>query len=350
MEPISGFFSYPEGNVSQGPGSMELLSSCPGSWCELWRGTRHGRFRVWKCLKKEFRGRHLYENMIRKEFDIGYSLRHNNIVEYYAFVTLPDLGNCIEMEWVDGAPLTPGSADENRRLALQVCDALEYLHARQVIHKDLKPANILVTHNGRNVKIIDFGLADADDTLHRLKAGTDGYAAPELREGGIFDARTDIYAFGKVLEGLGYKRLSKRCMASVPSKRPSLEEIRDTISRRFPWGLLIAALAFAAIVAMVILITPRYRIIPANQEALPETTAVSVNPAKDTLPVSSETAPSNSGNQVQDRSVIHRPSPAASPIPKTTTPQEAPASETETSVNRETIDDIFKQASDLFEP
>ena len=72
--------------------------------------------------------------MLQKEFEIGFPLRHPGIRETYAYVQMDTLGNCIEMEWIDGVTLNEflasGALDESsfRRLAAELCDALAYLH------------------------------------------------------------------------------------------------------------------------------------------------------------------------------------------------------------------------------
>ena len=326
MEPISGFFSTTEDIRPDGPESLELLSRQPGGRFEIWRGTRHGRFRVWKCLQEAFRGDALSEEMLRKEFEIGYSLRHNHIVEYYDFADVPGLGHCIEMEWIDGAPLSPSSrTEENRRLALQICDALGYLHARQVIHKDLKEANILVTHNGRNVKLIDFGLSDTDDTLLRLRAGTEGYAAPELRTGGDFDARTDIYALGKVLEGLGFRRIARRCAAPQPEKRPTLGSIQKALSRRVPrfWLILAVVLLAAALLILVF---------SSEAEKSPSPSVISSEVEKSSPSVISSEAEKS-----------------PSPVISSEAEKSSPAPKNDSAADREALEELFRQATDLFE-
>ena len=268
--------------------------------------------------------------MLRKEFDIGYSLRHNNIVEYYDFLEVPGLGNCIEMEWVDGSTFPSEAVPDKRRLALQLCDALSYLHARQVIHKDLKPENVLVTHNGRNVKIIDFGLADADDSLIRLKAGTEGFAAPEVKNGGAFDSRSDIYAFGKLLDGLGYHAIARRCMASKPERRPLLDDIRKAIEARSQWVWILVAVVGAVILSIVLGRNTQ------NDSAVPP-----ANPVVDTIVIMKETP-------VIIQNESHAPESAASgrrrgnqDPPASTDSPDAPASV-------ESVEDLFKQATDLF--
>lgn len=330
MESISGFFSMPETSFPDSPGALELINRSPGGWCEIWRGTRHGRFRVFKCLKEEHRGHPLYEEMLHKEFRIGFSLRHNNIVEYYDFISLPSLGHCIEMEWVDGSPLTPGR--DSRRLALQICDALEYIHSKQVIHKDIKPANILVTHNGRNVKLIDFGLADADDTLLRTRAGTEGYAAPELlRQGGKVDARTDIYAFGKLLENLGLRRIGHRCMAANPARRPSIEAIRSSLERPvFRWWWILPVAAATIILAILVLL-------PGRTPSAPVSTPPPV-PQQDTL-----------ATQPEDTAVTAVQEPPAATSAGASRHRREESPQKESAASQQTLDDIFREATELFE-
>ena len=323
MEPISGFFSSLDNLHSDIPESLEPLSRRRGGWYEVWRGVRHGRFRVFKCLKEEYRDNVLYEQMLRKEFEIGYSLRHNNIVEYYDFIEIPSLGRCIEMEWVDGSPICAGP--DSKRLALQLCDAVAYLHARQVVHKDLKPENILVTHNGKNVKIIDFGFADADDTLLRTMAGTESYAAPELKEGSSFNMKTDIYALGKMLQGLGFKRIARRCQAVSAEKRPDIEAVRNAIQRRIPWGWIIGAFFALSLAAIVILYLSRQKQEPINSVSEPGPSRI------DTIVIQTAPAPTVS-------------------TPSKSLKQEEPGpTDVPLEADQKAIEDIFRQATELFE-
>lgn len=198
---VSGFF---EENDSFSPWQeLELLSRSQNGIFILYRICYEGRYYVLKALQPDYRGKTVYEEMLRKEYEIGAELKHPNIREYYALFEHPKLGNCIKMEWVDGDALSselPLSRSEQKRLLSQLLDAVSYLHLHQVIHRDLKPDNILVTRNGRNIKLIDFSLADSDSySILKASAGTPLYAAPEQQEGRKGDCRSDIYSLGVIL-------------------------------------------------------------------------------------------------------------------------------------------------------
>ncbi|MCA9638772.1 MAG: serine/threonine protein kinase, partial [Myxococcales bacterium] len=131
-------------------------------------------------------------------------LDHRAIVKVVAVLEGPTPGYA--MERIDGAPIdaTPRSLREVVEMIAQVADALEHAHAAGVVHRDVKPANILVRGNDNPV-LTDFGLAqDADlPSLTRTGAfaGTPYYMSPEQAEGrtDAIDGRTDIYALGCIL-------------------------------------------------------------------------------------------------------------------------------------------------------
>ncbi len=117
------------------------------------------------------------------------------------------------MEFVDGAPLTDFLKERDLRpgperdkmaalLGIQIASALDHIHSRNLVHLDLKPANILVTPDEK-VKLIDFGIArelDADRSRHRTDAvGTYAFCSPEQVTGAPCDHRSDLYSFGVVM-------------------------------------------------------------------------------------------------------------------------------------------------------
>ena len=226
MDQESGFIVEPQLDGSLA--GLQLVHRSETGFAEIWRATKFSQFVVLKALKEEYREDAVYEALLRKEFEIGYSLNHPAVCRTWHFRDHPLLGHCIEMEWVDGVPLdqrfSTALPDEElfRKIAAELCDALAYLHSRQVIHRDIKPSNILITHNGDNVKLIDFGLSDSDDSaVLKMAAGTKDHIAPEVLEGRPADVRTDIWAVGKVLSGLtrGHRRALRKATAPDPARR-----------------------------------------------------------------------------------------------------------------------------------
>jgi len=319
---ISGFFGPVSGYAQPDLGSFTLLHASEEGFSALYRGERAGRFRVYKCLKPQWRSSLLHETMLKKEFETGYSLRHPNICETCSYTDLPELGPAIEMEWVDGIPLDEyllqGLPDERtfRRLSAELCDALYYLHSRQILHRDLKPSNIMVTHAGGHIKLIDFGLADrADSSVLKSPAGTRRFAAPEVLAGKPADVRSDIYALGLVLKGMTgrHKRVIDRCLQKNPDKRfASVSDVLEALRpQRGHWR---AAIFLALLVALAALFF-RLRF-----------------PEKDTLP-----APPS----VRDTVFVAVPKDMSAPPVRTQ--KKAPHG------REEDPDRIFRAATDLFE-
>ena len=140
------------------------------------------------------------------------SISHPNVCQLYEIDEDQD-GLFLAMELLEGEPLSerlgrgPLPAGETIQIVLPVLSALAALHQKGIVHRDLKPSNIFLTAHG--VKLLDFGLArpfvgsaesnDSDLTLPGVVFGTPRYLAPELIEGRVADARSDLFAVGIVL-------------------------------------------------------------------------------------------------------------------------------------------------------
>ena len=107
------------------------------------------------------------------------------------------------------------------RLFLKICDAVAFAHAQQIVHRDLKAANVIIGAFGE-VLVMDWGVATAFGHPE-VSAGTPGYMAPEQRGGGSVDARTDVYALGALLSGLAQCVWSKvpKQVAAIVAKATS---------------------------------------------------------------------------------------------------------------------------------
>ena len=136
------------------------------------------------------------------------NLKHPNIVSLLDGGTTANRLPYVVMELVDGLPLdrylahTQPSTSERLQLFDKICAAVEHAHSALVIHRDIKPRNILVSANGEP-KLLDFGLAkvlESEDREHTVAgAFTPAYASPEQVRGGTLSAATDIYSLGAVL-------------------------------------------------------------------------------------------------------------------------------------------------------
>lgn len=383
MDEASGFFETP--TMAQHPrqGMFELVSSSPESYCDIWRADKDGRFRIYKALKSEYAGDQVYERLLRKEFEIGYSLDHPNICEYYAFVNLPPLGNCIEMEWIDGCSLDSllPRGTVGKTLAVKIinetCDALSYMHSKQVVHRDLKPSNIMLTYNGNNVKLIDFGLSDTDaHSVLKGSAGTQVYASPELISGKTVDFRSDIFSLGCVIDRLSptYARVARKCCQRAPAKRfQSALDVKKAIERKPLAPFAVAAVALVLLGSALWLTHPWSR--PAgNVAGLPSLTDTLSGTSEDSpalspasLPIDNQTGTEQQMGRIEDfdKSGLNEPSARTksdfpggakedSPgKPKNRTPEKpgkmdnAPKKSQQS--DKEAIDELFRQATELFD-
>jgi len=142
--------------------------------CLIYSGVRYDRRFLIKALRPEHRALTEYRQMQQREFRIGIALSHPHISTTYSLEPVDGLGECIVQEYIEGQTLsqwliTKPSWTNRARVAKQLQEAIEYLHARQLIHRDLKGDNILITQNGSNVKLIDFGLSHTDDSIYASK-------------------------------------------------------------------------------------------------------------------------------------------------------------------------------------
>jgi serine/threonine protein kinase len=232
-----------------------------GGMGEVWkaRDTRLGRTVAIKRLKSA------HSERFQQEARSIAALNHPHICQIH------DVGpDYLVLEYIEGRPLRgPLPAAQAIRLALEIAGALEEAHDHGILHRDLKPGNILVTSKGA-AKLLDFGLAklttqaESDDTvtIEGTVLGTTAYMSPEQAAGQPVDARSDIFSFGAVLYELlsgarafgrastaevlsavlrdeppplsttaALERILRRCLAKVPEQRfQSVAELRAALA------------------------------------------------------------------------------------------------------------------------
>ncbi len=138
------------------------------------------------------------------------TFKHPNITQVHDLGITENGLMWIVMEWVDGEDLithiNQHQLDTNDVIGLisSICDALDYAHMRQIIHRDIKPHNIMVTESG-HIKLLDFGVAHLSNTEQQLTQqgaviGTPHYMSPEQAKGQqVIDTRSDVFSLGVLL-------------------------------------------------------------------------------------------------------------------------------------------------------
>jgi len=241
-----------------------------GGMATLWRALDQQLDRevAVKILRPQYSADPGFAGRFRQEARSAASLSHPNIVSVYDYGTDPDgETQFIVMELVNGRDLASILRERGRvsvndavQVAIGVASALEAAHRRGIVHRDVKPGNILITNEG-DVKVTDFGIAravsEASMTVTGTTLGSVHYFSPEQARGDEVTGRSDVYALGIVLyemltgrrpfegesaAGVALKRLTEdppRPMIAGQPLPPGLEAIlrraleRDP-ARRFP--------------------------------------------------------------------------------------------------------------------
>ena len=180
-----------------------------------------------KILRGEFARNEEFVRRFRQEARLAAATNHPNVIAVYDFDQTEDERLFIAMEYVDGTPLTEvlrrdGPIEVSRAvaIALQIAEGLAAAHKAGVIHRDVKPQNVMIVRGRDGVKLMDFGIArlrEADPGARLTRVGvlmgTPEYMAPEQIEGGDVTEQTDIYSFGVVL----YELLAGRPPFAAPT-------------------------------------------------------------------------------------------------------------------------------------
>lgn len=187
----------------------EVLSKIgAGGMADVYKGkdTMLNRYVAIKVLKKEYREDENFVRKFRSEAQAAAGLLNPNIVNVY------DVGEdrglyYMVMELVEGITLKEYIKRKGRlshkeiiSIAIQMCNGIGSAHAANIIHRDIKPQNIIISKDGK-VKVTDFGIAKAttSNTVSSNAMGSVHYTSPEQARGGFSDAKSDIYSIGITL-------------------------------------------------------------------------------------------------------------------------------------------------------
>lgn len=187
-------------------GRYEIMSRIgTGGMADVYKSRDHklNRFVAVKVLKREFREDETFVRKFQSEAQSAAGLIHPNVVNVY------DVGEdrglyYIVMELVEGITLKDYIQKKGRltpkeviSIALQVCAGMDAAHSNDIVHRDIKPQNIIISREGK-VKVTDFGIAKAtsSNTISTNAMGSVHYTSPEQARGGFSDAKSDIYSLG----------------------------------------------------------------------------------------------------------------------------------------------------------
>lgn len=180
----------------------------------LFTASYNGRKVIIKALKAEHANDPKCRRNLKEEYEITSQLEHKFIRKALGFETIQGLGDCLILEYIDGKSLAEhvrvGTLNEKqiKTVLVDLCDGLNYMHQRGIIHCDLKPENVIVTANDGRAKIIDIGLPETEyKTDRELLIKENEFIAPELIKGEEGDPRSDVYSLGKIIEFISERNL-----------------------------------------------------------------------------------------------------------------------------------------------
>lgn len=261
-------FDFEEDVDLQGEVFSDFQEIPSAGYSLLVKANRKGKWVVLKGVKPEYRQINVYNEALRKEYDILSSLQHPNIISVEGYEEVEGYGKCIVLEYANGKnlrdALETGLLQESKLLIVsELLDAIEYIHKKQVVHRDLKPSNIMVSDDGGHVKVIDFGLSDSEMyTFLKQPSGTEAFMSPEQKESSVSDSRNDIYSLGCIIEcmklGKKYDALIDRCKSPIDERFQTIAALRyniNKVEKRPVWKWLAAV---AAVFVCLILLGVRY--------------------------------------------------------------------------------------------
>ena len=258
----SGYLTDPFEGISRRFTDVEILSESDVNIVA--KAKRYGRWWLLKGLRQELACESVYSQMLRKELEVVMKLQHPCIPTAIGLEHVENIGECIVMEYVDGVTLTEWLSEKHerkvcRRIAMKLVEVVAYIHMNGVVHRDLKPDNILIARNGETVHVIDFGLADTDShAVLKQPAGTLRYMSPEQATTAVADVRNDIYSLGIIFNkmNLGYSSIVNKCLRPIDNRYQNIDALLDDMrlcNRKLRWYAYIVLVCIVMVLLAVVI-------------------------------------------------------------------------------------------------
>lgn len=221
-----------------------------GSTSECYIVQLQGKRYFMKSLRREYAGDRSYRALFSKEYELGRSLLHPNLVGYEQLCDSDDecyilmeniVGESLD-KFIESEPSYFESRKNLDKFFAQLLSVLKCLHENHVVYSDLKPQNIMITQVNQDVKLIDLGFCFADSYVDSVGTSK-GYSSPEHQGKGVIDVSTDIYGVGKIIEFIGhhtrkklpnvYLKIKEKCLKAQKQERfQGTDEIVARINKR----------------------------------------------------------------------------------------------------------------------
>ena len=274
---------------------FELLSDSGHN--RVYRAMHAGKRVVLKVAKEEEGNTARNRLLLKREFDIMHDIDCLYVVKTWQMADVPELGAAIVMEYVAGRTLDRFMQEQpamsvRKRVAEELIEALDTLHAHQTVHGDLKPDNILITDVGNHVRLVDFGFSDTDAYVAKDIGTAPSIADTAQLPSDALTPSRDIYALGKLLQILfphSARMVARGCCAIPPSRRyQSVSQVRNALHRYWVWQWLLPLIVIVcAAMAIPIIFVPA----PKGATEIPQSTADTTwqNVRKDTVVIVQQT-------------------------------------------------------------
>ena len=245
---------------------FELLSDSGHN--RVYRAMHAGKWIVLKVAREDEGNTMRNRLLLQREYDIMHAIDCIYVVNTWEIADIPGLGRAIVMEYVQGRTLDKfvqekPSLSVRKRVADELMEALNTLHAHQIVHGDLKPDNILITDVGNHARLIDFGFADADAYIAKDLGTTTAVADTAHVPSEELTPSRDIYALGKLLQMLfphSARMIARKCCLPLSRRYRSVSRVHTALHRYWTWQWLLPVIFIVCIVmTLLVSLVPAFK-------------------------------------------------------------------------------------------